>query len=412
MTIRRYFDRTPGSETSEVEVTRIINNYTVNDDDESFSLGDITTSVNEAMDVATTAASGLSELTEALQALVNQTTSPALGQTLTGVSGNTPIDLSLGHAVFIESTAGDYSLSLVGFDPNAAHEVWLTIRTTTTGHDPTFAFDYVVDGVPLSDIDFETGEDVRFKLTKLPHDDRWFMTCESAKFTITGGDVLYAGAEDTVPAVNTDPPAGTRTLRYFPPDDYSGAGTALASATVGIDGTNASAMLYVALSTPYIPQIAQVRWWMDHPTPAALTTWDDNPSDTAYANSYIGAQVSAPFALEFDTRVDPTGFAATTWQADGSHTVRAQVLYTNTGVEVIAATFTVDNGTLTVSEEIEIIGTSAKVEYSTGGVMTPVYPASYTAVVDDDCFVFYAARISDTTEPTTPAGWTKDATHF
>jgi hypothetical protein len=357
----------------------------------------------------------IQEIKNRLQELDRVITTPnprLLTQTVASVgSGETlGIDLNAGYSALIAQTGGNYNVTFLNVPTDLLVDVYLTIYTTNTGNAPSFLFPYEVRGIAFSEIPWTANKVVRLKWTKQPFNSIWIGEWINAKFTVTGGDVLINTSGENVPTVNTDPPVGTRSLRHYPNANYSGAGIALNGITVGTEAANDSKDIHVSVNVPFMPEIKEIRYWVGHPNPTTLSSWDENPSASPYAAAFIGSRTIAPFGLTIDTTVDPTGNDDPSWAVDGSHPLHAQMKYVNDSVDYCLATFTTDNEAGSLSGDITIVGTSSLVAATSPSTMTPVYPAGYTAVADDLAVVVYSQRLEGTEKPVVPAGWTEAAT--
>lgn len=325
MVTRVYFDRTPGRESDPTSVTKIINEYNI---------------TNEGVDLQS-----FNELADRVAQLEGRFRSSA---TITGAVGVVDIDVSQASSWLVTSTSGDYTLKPTGFSGPEVVVVYVTVYTTTTGHDFTWGADVRYVGLTPDQSTFTADEKRQFRFTYIPSTAEWIGEELSAQFELDTGAVVLTDAAGSVPDTSQPSPSEpiTPAVYRFDSGTYASGGVQADETTVGTGSAAADANVYLAVvdsadGDAYASEINRVRWFVD-PGNTTFTTWAATAPSIG-VNGYVGNATAPPWKLEFDCTSDPTGQNDPSWDSDGAHDIYAQILYDNTYVGSVKVDLTVDN---------------------------------------------------------------------
>jgi hypothetical protein len=378
---RRYFDRTPGSVTSETEVTRIINNYT---------------SAVPEVQALTEDVLKLRADVDAVAAGVETDVNGRL-QTITGATGAIVVDVSQGTEVII-STAGSFTLSFTGW-PVTATTVTVLVRTTTTGHNLTAISSPHVyaTATDVTDVTWTGGQQVRLTATHSPIDYRTFVEVHE-----------QVAAPTTEPT--PDPSPDVFTVQYWTGTDYTVAGTALNGATVG------SAVGEVSSSPTFEQSVVKVEASTTRTVTFTLATAPaaDDVILLFINSGTVNGNFTTPSGwtnvLGGNTKVDSDDHSAscfwhvvTSTEAAASTTTWTLTNFFNATTQQHTALAVVYSAVDTTTP-IDEVGSYNNATPATGASVPALTPTSTGGRV-----VAFVANDAGTAANTTPTGWTSRA---
>jgi hypothetical protein len=244
----------------------------------------------------------------------------AKSQIVAAAAGLNTIDLALGTSVHIASTAGAFSVEFTNV-PAAGVEVTISVNVTTNNHEMTILNSAYIQGetAPVT-ADWDAGETMVIRTTKLPYVDKWI------------NEWLYVGTTPTDVVIT--PP----TLTAFYSTDAG-----LAS-PVALSGATLPAGDVAIFFGPSDPNIVSMRiFCLESGTLPAVGEEGD---------SYVGTTSTYPYRVRgidnvdgvatvtgslWDTTIDPTGNNRTSYDENGACSFKVEA--TLVDATTVTATF-------------------------------------------------------------------------